>query len=127
MSTRSKVKAIVVVVEDSNGVVKVKHYDPADTEALFFTDDGVKRFMGEFYKNNPKNMTVAAALTAFGTKIAGKLPAKTPPIPPGMSAPTSGPTITITDVEIDKIWNTPDESGDLLPVLRKRPLCLPDY
>lgn len=130
LKARPRIKSITVEIENPIKGTTLKTFEPADTEALFFSDNAVKNLLGVYYKNNPQKISVADSLNTFGQNITDKIKQKSSQRITGTSSTkilVQSQEIIITDAEIEELWETPADDGDLLPLVRKRPMSLPGY
>ncbi|NIM17970.1 MAG: hypothetical protein GTO45_38745 [Candidatus Aminicenantes bacterium] len=116
MSIRPNVTRITVDYVGGQKVFNITDPDVDLPEAIFFRDTGVTKILPIFYvfADTPTEMSKAEVEALWGSKIANAIF--------GASAqPTD--TKIIDKQFIETAWNTQDESGNLLPLIAKKPRC----
>ena len=112
-AVRAKVTAIFISVTLPDGTVQNYSFDPAKTEALFFTDRSVTEMLGRFYDHmGSKTLPAATLHNHFGAKTATTL------LGGQASYPLSSGSLT-------NLWDTANPSGVLPALMLKTPDCSP--
>ncbi len=104
---RPVVTGITVNLSYPDGSSRTVTYDPRNTEALFWTDWAVTEILGRYYERFHPKLTRGELERRFGKARVAKLRA--------------GTELDISSQDILDLWNTPDESGQLLALMTKKP------
>lgn len=98
-SNRAKVTAIFISVTLPDGTVKNISLDPAETEALFFTDRAVTEMLGPFYEmhGQGKSLSAVQLLKRHGMQARSLLKGE--------------PAMPLTRESLLTWWNTPNSEG----------------
>lgn len=104
---RPVVTGITVNLSYPDGSSRTVTYDPRNTEALFWTDWAVTEILGRYYERFHPKLTRGELERRFGKARVQNLRA--------------GTELEINSQDIQALWNTPDEFGQFLGMMTKKP------
>jgi hypothetical protein len=99
-SLRPQVTGVTVNVLNPDGTTRTYTIDPTQSSGLFWDDLTVREMLAAWYKVHPQTKTREELTHALGERIAGLLLGKRA-------------KVTLTDVEINALWDL-QEDGKLL-------------
>lgn len=109
---RPRVVKISVTLENPDGTTRTIDVDPSRCSAMFWDDASVLDILGGYYDRQKRAISLTDCQQAFGRERSRAIFG-------------NQTTLTLNRNLIEKLWNTPDSSGELIGVMFKQHKCIP--
>ena len=109
---RAKIVGIVIFIQNPDGSISTKSFDPNKVEALFFSERAVTDILGTFYETRNSILSRDQFIELFGLTRTQKVLG-------------NAQNARITRNLLQQFWNTSDENNQLITIMFKQHKCIP--